>query len=79
MYLQYLVIKSNGISANVFFDGGSQTILVRDQFADRARWSYSRAGYSLAAIGSFAKSIKGKTWNISLKDSSGKVYVTKGY
>ena len=43
------------------------------------RKSYLKADYSLAGIGSCAKSIKGKLWNIRLRDSSGKLHVTKGF
>ena len=63
----------------MLFDLGSQTTLVRDKFAEQAGWSYSRADYSLAGIGTSATTIRGRRWNFSLIDSCGKVHVVKGY
>ena len=66
-------------NARVLFDLGSQTTLVRDQFAERAGWHYTKAQYSLAGIGTSSKTIQGKLWNITLKDKEGKIHITKGY
>ena len=66
-------------NARVLFDIGSQTTLVRDQFAEQLGWSYTKAQYSLAGIGTSSKLIQGKLWNISLKDKDGKIHITKGY
>jgi len=53
--------------------------LVRDQFAEQAGWSYTKAQYSLAGIGTSSRTIQGKLWNITLKDKEGKIHITKGY
>ena len=66
-------------NARVLFDLGSQTTLVRDQFAEQAGWNYTKAQYSLAGIGTSSKVIQGKLWNITLKDREGKIHITKGY
>ena len=71
--------KKDDITHRVIFDSGSQTILVRNKFAEQAGWSYSKAQYSLAGIGSFAKNIYGKLWNISLIDNEGNGHINKGY
>ena len=47
-------------NARVLFDNGSQTTLVRDQFAEQAGWSYTKAQYTLAGIGSKSRLIHGK-------------------
>ena len=47
-------------NARVLFDLGSQTTLVRDNFAEQLGWSYTNAHYSLAGIGSSSKLIQGK-------------------
>ena len=60
--------KKKTTNARVLFDLGSQTTLVRDQFAEQAGWSYTKAQYSLAGIGTSSKLIQGKLWNISLKN-----------
>ncbi len=67
------------INARVLFDLGSQTTLVRDQFAEQAGWSYTNAQYSLAGIGTSSRTIQGKLWNISQKDKEGKIHITQGY
>ena len=66
-------------NARVLFDLGSQTTLVRDQFAEQAGWSYTNAQYSLAGIGSKSRTIQGKLWNIALRDREGKIHITQGY
>ena len=79
-----LAIVSSGsdrklINARVLFDLGSQTKLVRDQFAELAGWAYTNAPYSLAGIGTSSRTIQGKLWNITLKDKECKIHITKGY
>ena len=71
--------KRKVTNARVLFDLGSQTTLVRDQFAEQAGWNYTKAQYSLAGIGTSSKVIQGKLWNITLKDREGKIHITKGY
>ena len=66
-------------TARILFDSGSQTTLVRDKFAEQAGWSYSKAQYSLAGIGTSSKTIQGKLWDITLKDSKDGIHLTKGY
>ena len=41
--------KSDNLIAGVLFDNGSQTILVRDKFAESAGYNYTKALYSVAA------------------------------
>ena len=72
-------IRGSNLSARVCIDGGSQTTLVRNQFAEDAGWSYSKADYSLASIGSSAKWIKDELWNISLKDNNDNVNIINFY
>ena len=85
LYVQDVPVISNSrckkgdITARVLFDLGSQTTLVRNKFAEQAGWTYSKAQYSLAGIGSTAKTVYGKLWNISLIDNEGNVHITKGY
>ena len=69
--------KKGEITARVLFDSGSQTTLVRNKFAEQAGWSYSKAQYSLAGIGSIAKTIYSKLWNISLIDNEVNTHITK--
>merc|ERR1712089_41533 len=45
------VISEPNRNARVLFDNGSQTTLVRDQFAEQAGWSYTKAQYT--SLGTF--------------------------
>lgn len=45
----------------------------------KAGWTYSKAQYSLAGIGSTAKTVYGRLWTISLIDKKGNVHNTKGF